>query len=174
MRRSQGLSKVPPATARSPRRSSESPGLFAPDVEGKGLGVFAETPFEAGAEVLEFRGEVRDVESFTDLTHALQVGPRRFLSASNGIDDFVNHSCEPNCEVEIARGKIWIKSTRAIKKGEELLFSYSYDLEESKDYPCVCGTKKCVGSILDKYYWPVLAKLKKKKSLEICTKPMSL
>ena len=29
---------------------------------------------------------------------------------------YINHSCDPNCEVDIENGKIWISSLRRIKK----------------------------------------------------------
>ena len=44
---------------------------------------------------------------------------------------YINHSCDPNCEVEIIRGHIWITSIKKIKKGEE--FSYDYGYEFDKD-----------------------------------------
>jgi len=33
---------------------------------------------------------------------------------------YINHSCEPNCEIEIKNKRIWIHSLRNIKKGEEI------------------------------------------------------
>jgi uncharacterized protein len=131
-------------------------------------GVFAALDIKKGVRVIQYTGRILTLEQSdrSQSDYIFQLNSKTFIDGKNTAR-YINHSCEPNCEVEIAGGKIWIKSTRAIKKGEELLFSYSYDLEESKDYPCVCGTKKCVGSILDKYYWPVLAKLKKKKMMSL-------
>ena len=37
---------------------------------------------------------------------------------------YINHSCEPNCEVDINNDKIWISSIKNIKKGEELSYDY--------------------------------------------------
>jgi hypothetical protein len=58
---------------------------------------------------------------------------------------FLNHSCAPNCEATIGRGRIWIAALRPIKAGEELTYNYSYDLEGYADRPCHCGAPTCVG-----------------------------
>ncbi|MCD6050412.1 MAG: hypothetical protein K0Q55_1815 [Verrucomicrobia bacterium] len=58
---------------------------------------------------------------------------------------FINHSCDPNCESENDDEHIWILATRDIKAGEELAYNYGFDLGEYQDYPCNCGSPKCVG-----------------------------
>lgn len=68
----------------------------------------------------------------------------------------INHSCEPNCEVEIVDKRIWVVSVREIKKGEELSFNYGFDLDDFENHPCRCGTNSCVGYILGEDYWKEL------------------
>ena len=78
----------------------------------------------------------------------------------------INHSCDPNCETEIIRGRIWIIALRDIKKGEELAYNYNYDFEDYEDHECRCGSNRCVGYILDEDHWPRLRRRenwKKKK-----------
>ena len=61
----------------------------------------------------------------------------------------INHSCDPNCEVDGKGLKLWIFALRDIKKGEEL--SYDYGFAYDKDYKqllCKCGAKNCVGYIV--------------------------
>lgn len=60
----------------------------------------------------------------------------------------LNHSCEPNCETDVIRGRIWIIATRDIEKGEELLYNYGWDLEDYESHPCKCGSENCVGYIV--------------------------
>ena len=61
----------------------------------------------------------------------------------------INHSCDPNCEVTGTGLKIWIYAIRDIKKGEELSYDYGFNFDKDyKDYPCRCGSKKCVGYIV--------------------------
>ncbi len=68
---------------------------------------------------------------------------------------YINHSCEPNCEVEIANEKIWIKSIKKIRKGEELTYDYGYefDKDDYKDHECKCGSKDCIGFIISSDEW---------------------
>lgn len=68
---------------------------------------------------------------------------------------FINHSCDPNCEAYSYRSRIFIRAIRRIRAGEELLYDYSYardkdtTAEDEKLYRCICGAKKCRGSILE-------------------------
>lgn len=71
----------------------------------------------------------------------------------------INHSCETNCEANIVRGRIWIVATQKIRKGDELLFNYGFDLESVWDHPCRCGKPKCVGYICGTEYWPKLRRM---------------
>jgi len=68
---------------------------------------------------------------------------------------YINHSCDPNCEVNIIRGHIWISSIKEIKKGQELTYDYGYefDKEDYKDHICKCGAKKCIGYIISSDDW---------------------
>ena len=38
---------------------------------------------------------------------------------------FINHSCQPNCYIDIREGIIWIRASRRIRKGEELSYHYN-------------------------------------------------
>ena len=61
----------------------------------------------------------------------------------------INHSCNPNCEVSGTGLKLWIYAIRDIKKDEELSYDYGFSFDKDfKDYPCNCGSKKCVGYIV--------------------------
>ena len=79
---------------------------------------------------------------------------------------FINHSCDPNCEVDITNNEIWISSIKKIKKGAELTYNYGYTFDtDYEEHLCKCGSKKCVGYILSDDDWPKLKKdLKKKKN----------
>ena len=66
---------------------------------------------------------------------------------------FINHSCNPNCETHLVRGRVWIVSIRNITKGEELCYNYGYSLEDYQEHECKCGAHNCVGYILDEKHW---------------------
>lgn len=60
----------------------------------------------------------------------------------------INHSCEPNCESQIVRGRVWIVALRTIRPGEELSYDYCYDYEHYREHPCRCGARRCAGYIV--------------------------
>ncbi len=69
---------------------------------------------------------------------------------------YINHSCDPNCEVEIIKNEIWICSIKKIRKGEELTYDYGYefDKDDFRDHVCKCGSKNCIGFIISSDDWP--------------------
>jgi len=69
---------------------------------------------------------------------------------------YINHSCEPNCQVEKTNGILWIVALRDIKEGEELSYNYGYEFKHYQDNPCNCGAKNCCGYILDRQYWELI------------------
>ena len=141
-----------------------------------GKGIFAKIDIPKNSKVIEYVGEkVTKKESDRRFEQTLEKSEK---DNSKGevylfeLDDeydidgdiswntakWINHSCEPNCETEIEGDKIWIVSTKDIKKGEEICYNYGFGWEEHEDYPCKCGTSKCVGYILDEEQWHRLKK----------------
>ena len=43
---------------------------------------------------------------------------------------YINHSCNPNCEVDIINDRIWISSIKNIRKGQELSYDYGYEFDK--------------------------------------------
>ena len=83
-------------------------------------------------------------------------------SVSHNHAKLINHSCNPNCEVEIINNEIWISAIKNIKKNNELSYNYGYSYDtDYVDHICKCGSSNCVGYILDEDHWP---KLKNKKN----------
>ena len=83
-------------------------------------------------------------------------------SVSHNHAKLINHSCNPNCEVEIINNEIWISAIKNIKKYTELSYNYGYSYDtDYVDHICKCGSSNCVGYILDEDHWP---KLKNKKN----------
>ena len=82
---------------------------------------------------------------------------------------YINHSCNPNCEVDIIKNEIWISSIKLIKKNEELNYDYGYpfDKDDFDDHVCKCGSPKCIGYIISKDDWPKYKKflIKNKKNV---------
>ena len=75
----------------------------------------------------------------------------------------INHSCNPNCEVEGEGLKLWISSLGEIKKGEELTYDYGFGYDaDYKQFPCKCRSMNCVGYIVrEGSRWRIGKKIKK-------------
>jgi SET domain-containing protein len=149
-----------------------------------GYGIFAKKLIPKGTRVIEYIGEkITKAEAnrrgpklinYAKTHHELgavylfELNKRYDLDGhvSYNTAKYINHSCIPNCEVDIIRGHIWIIALREIQKGEELFYNYGYDdLEEFDEHPCYCGADKCVGYIIAEEHWPNLKKaLSQKKS----------
>lgn len=79
----------------------------------------------------------------------------------------INHSCDPNCESENIRGRIWIIAARGIPPGEELFYNYNYGWEAHEDHPCHCGSYRCAGYILNEDLWPRLFRKLRKVTAKV-------
>jgi uncharacterized protein len=149
-----------------------------------GYGIFAKTLIPQGTRIIEYIGEkITKAESNRrgpllvkyakehkeqGAVYLFELNKRYDIDGhvSYNTAKYINHSCDPNCEVDIIRGHIWVISLRDIQKGEELFYNYGYDdIEEYEEHPCACGTTRCVGYIMSEEHWPQLRKaLSGKKS----------
>ena len=131
----------------------------------QGRGGFAIKPIRTGQKVDEYVGEPishdeadrrYDDNDGRHHTFLFVLDDDIVLDARYGGSDarFLNHSCDPNCETEIADGHIWIKAIKSIQPETELTYDYrfewqdNYEPEDIRYYACRCGTKKCRGTIL--------------------------
>ena len=144
-----------------------------------GRGVIASKDIPSGTRIIEYEGEritkavserrdeeraARAAKGGDGCVYIFEINKRHDLDGhmSWNTARLINHSCEPNCESEKVRGRIWITARRDIAKGEELTFDYGFDVENWKEHPCLCGTKRCVGYIVAKSHrWRLRKKLAK-------------
>lgn len=133
-----------------------------------GKGVFAREPIPAGTRLIEYRGErISSKEGDARYPYDPAVPYHTFLfevdedvvvDAGRGgnMARWINHSCAPNCDAVIERGRIFIESLRDIAAGEELTYDYNFVLEErhtpaaKRRFPCICGAPGCRGTMLAK------------------------
>ncbi|MFL2885860.1 MAG: SET domain-containing protein [Candidatus Pelagibacterales bacterium] len=82
---------------------------------------------------------------------------------------YINHSCDPNCEVDIINNEIWIIAIKKIKKGSELFYDYGYafDKDDFADHICKCGSSNCIGYIISQDDWPMYKKFLKKSKKNV-------
>lgn len=112
-----------------------------------GLGLFSEEVIPKGACIIEYVGrEISAREAYTSRSKYLfEVNKKITIDGQvrSNTARYINHSCRPNCEVEIYKGRIFVMARRVIKMGEEL--NYDYGEEYMKDYiaPKGCRCVKC-------------------------------
>ncbi len=85
---------------------------------------------------------------FTFSTSSLQVGINAWMWSSGGLDDLVNHSCNPNLGLWQTGGETYLLSLRDIEVDDELSFDYSTSMvDEPWSMECACGDAICRGTI---------------------------
>ncbi len=114
-----------------------------------GRAVFAARPFHAGAVIMRFGGlAVRGAKVPHDYAGTadrfMQVDHDFYLGPSGGVDDYVNHSCDPNAGVKFADYAIILVALRPIAKGEEISWDYSTTMHDNKWLmKCECRAPAC-------------------------------
>ena len=103
-----------------------------------GWGVYAAQPIEADAHIVEYKGQlISQPEAWRREQRYLprqriwifEIDDRWARDAAFGgnIARYVNHSCRPNCYIDIEGRHIWIRASRPIRTGEELVYDYNTD-----------------------------------------------
>jgi len=130
-------------------------------------GCYTTRKIRKGTRILEYVGLYLTGEQADDLyddypnTYLFGLDGGKRIIDGCGVAAFVNHSCQPNCETDQIRGKMWVIALRDLEPGEELTYDYNlYDGED--DAPCLCGSKRCRGSLYSASHLRKLAKKREK------------
>ncbi len=108
----------------------------------EGLGVFAVEAISAG-EVLMAIAEVF-VEQRA--RHTIQIDEHRHQAGTDEIDDYLNHSCDPNCALDFER--LELVAARPLAVGDELSFNYlTSEWDMAAPFVCGCRSAACMGTI---------------------------
>jgi uncharacterized protein len=124
-----------------------------------GYGVVATRPFVAGDLLAEVDGVAwRDGDAVDD-RYSLWIDDGLYFDMVDQTR-WINHSCEPNGEVEAdldvdsrlcaAR----IVAIRPIATGDEITYDYGFTADVAE--PCACGSRACRGFIVDEEELPRL------------------
>lgn len=116
-----------------------------------GRGSFAKSSFRRGEVVWDWskcrtytRAQlpvpfVRD--EYLQVADNLYVGPD---GEPEDAGDFINHSCNPNCEVVVTRDSITLVAICAIGPGQEITYDYGKTMfNDPWKMKCNCGFAKC-------------------------------
>ena len=116
-----------------------------------GRAVIANRYFESGETVAEIQGAiVEDPDYSSDYCFELNEGSSLVPSSPFC---FLNHSCEPNCEIfmwahelDQKDARLLIEARQAIGPGRELTIDYAWPATSA--IPCRCNVENCRGWIV--------------------------
>lgn len=111
-----------------------------------GLGLFTESEIPKGACIIEYVGVqlTPEQEEKSRSRYLFEINSRKTIDGAPRWNTarYINHSCRPNCEPNIHKGRVFIHAKRRIKPGEELAYNYgkTYFDQYLKD---ICACPKC-------------------------------
>jgi hypothetical protein len=100
-------------------------------------------------DIIYFGGQIVGIEKLptpytADKDYFLQVGPDFFLGPSGKLDDYVNHSCDPNTGIFFNSGRVRLSSIKYILAGSQITFDYSTTMKNFNwQMSCDCGSADC-------------------------------
>jgi hypothetical protein len=147
-----------------------------------GSGVFTSVDIPANVPIIEITGQIYMEDKLPDPNDPalIQVGPNLFIGPSGTVDDYIGHSCNPNCLLHIAGKRAILYSMYVIKAGNEITFDYSTSSTDTHDkwkMNCNCGEYNCRKVISGLHYLDenIKAKYKEKGMIPLfLTNPIFL
>lgn len=111
-----------------------------------GLGLFAGEPIPKNACIIEYVGRTisKEEEYSSRSRYLFSINRNKTLDGKPAINKagYINHSCRPNAEPFIYKGRAFIFAKRAIRPGEEILYDYGKEyFDEYLKGKCRC--QKC-------------------------------
>jgi hypothetical protein len=131
------------------------PGLALKDTP-RGKALYTRIAQRRGETLLEHFGPRATFEIGARIAadHVMEVGDDAVFLPSGASDDFVNHSCDPNCRLDFRGGRVFLVALRDLAPGEELSFDYATTTTQAgiEAFPgwrfqCLCGTADCRGEV---------------------------
>ena len=118
-----------------------------------GRTVVANSYCEAGETIAEIRGTIVQDPDYSS-EYCFETNDGRSLEPSSPFR-FLNHSCEPNCEIftweqELDQPdvRLFIGARQSIEPGQELTIDYGWPATAA--IPCLCNVGSCRGWIVAK------------------------
>jgi SET domain-containing protein len=113
-----------------------------------GLGLFATEEFKKRAFIIEYTGRLISNEraAYLDSRRAnkylFELNSRWTIDGSTrrNLARYVNHSCKPNAEAELERGRMVFRACKRIKPGDEITIDYGEEYLEFYfgKHGCLC------------------------------------
>jgi uncharacterized protein len=112
-----------------------------------GLGLFTMEEIERDGFVIEYVGTILNQKEADKKAgkYLFETNKNRFIDGTNrkNIARYINHSCRPNCEIDILRGRVYVFAKRKILVGEELTYDYEKEYFDEYIRPIGCRCEKC-------------------------------
>ncbi|MFL6800135.1 MAG: SET domain-containing protein [Xanthobacteraceae bacterium] len=115
-----------------------------------GLGLFATTLIAPGTVIIAYRGrrishaeaERRDARGNR---YVFEINHRWSIDGSSrsNIARYANHSCRPNAEADLVRGKLVLRALKRIKPDDEITFDYGPEYFDLFLAPIGCRCAHC-------------------------------
>jgi SET domain-containing protein len=99
-----------------------------------GLGLFATRPIRKNLRIAEYKGrklttkEANKIEARGNL-YLYEINSRWTIDGTprSNVARYFNHSCNPNAEIYDVKHRVFIRTLRNIKPGEEITYDYGVD-----------------------------------------------
>ncbi len=115
-----------------------------------GLGLFATRPIKKKSRIVEYKGPILDSEAADRAErrgnrYLYEISKNRTIDGTprRNVARYANHSCNPNAESVIWRGRVFIKALRNIKPGEEIVYDYGTDYLKNVIGRANCKCSRC-------------------------------
>jgi len=113
-----------------------------------GRGLFTLEPIPKGVCILEYTGRRITEEEWlkSRSRYLFEVTKTKTIEGWNKKNTarYINHSCRPNCEIEIRKARVFVMAKRAIQPGEELAYDYGSSYFNDIIKPLGCKCLKCM------------------------------
>ena len=113
-----------------------------------GRGLFAEHAIPRGACIIEYLGKPVSPAEQRKNSGKYLFWTSKYTMIDGNIPGnkarYINHSCAPNCEIDIRSRRVYVFAARNIKRGEELNYDYDSEYFDMHIKPKGCLCNKCV------------------------------
>lgn len=120
----------------------------------RGYGISSSIAYKKGDKILEFTGEILPLFLIDKKNNKTYLPIDYHFGIKWGLvgnQCYINHSCNPNCFIDLVKGMPVLTAVRDIPAHEELCYNYNtFYLDISRDwgqFPCHCYSENCIGII---------------------------
>jgi hypothetical protein len=114
-----------------------------------GLGLFAGENIKKKEMIVEYIGNIltaEEADKKVTSQYLFEINRNKTIDGTPRWNTarYANHSCAPNAESDIKKGRVFVIATKNIKEGEEIVYDYGEEFceEHIKPYGCRCIAKR--------------------------------